>query len=166
VSADQKQQKPVQPFEAVKHWLFLLSRTGVEPVTFGFGGRPIMSQRFMYALVKTPRFMRYLTENEALFVRRTLPDSTCFPNLYQAFSDSSRTVLGQLRNRLVSNNVPSISLAHSWHDRCGPTRTDDLRLETFLASWSCSSCVFDAPNDNPRESAGVPDSNFEHALLG
>ena len=31
--------KPVSPFYAVKHWLFLLSRAGVEPTTFGFGGR-------------------------------------------------------------------------------------------------------------------------------
>ena len=30
-----KRKKPVSPFEAVKHWLFVLHSNGLEPLTFG-----------------------------------------------------------------------------------------------------------------------------------
>ena len=77
---------------------------GLEPTTFGSEGRPIMSQQFRQVLAEMPHFMRYLTGNEAPFVRLTVPDSTCFPKLYEAFSDTSRTVLGQLERDCPDSN--------------------------------------------------------------
>jgi hypothetical protein len=77
-----------------------------------------MSQQFRQFLAEKPHFMRDLTGNEAPFVRLTVPDSTCFPKLYEAFSDTSRTVLGQFSDSWNGTALIPTSCMHWLAERC------------------------------------------------